>query len=624
MAGINHLKEVYEKKGKDFLDSLLNHYVIINEKVDGTFFGLKKTKDDQFKYFKKSGEISYVDRVLMKYYNSAISYFESLALEKRQRIPANFFFGFEYFTQGDAVNRKELPKNGLILSYIHKLDDNGNILATVQTQDQLNKWADYLGVERPPIIFEGNLDDDQKSEILDFVYADNDALFNKFKTTSFTKYILKALGVDDEKYDSLNLDTIIFRFYNENDENPGSSAFLAKMVDPLFQKSKTEKSTTKENKTQDYIWLIVIDLMNHFEVYDLADLKKMTDSGNTYDEKYVSLVNAMFKDFIKEYATKYEGLTLELPEYLKRPEFELDYNLVKDPEVMKLIKSNSTYAEIYKTLLNFFRKTRKKSNAGFFTNELLTQLNLIVTKIRNIIMGDEVYESLFPSFNEFVGERSEEIMLSEKDVAEGKHKTEKPVPVNILIGNFQPVTMGHIKAAMKLREKNNHKVVFVAIKNKQTAKSPFSLKETRIMLEKVQQEYKEIIADVKIISSGQLEEIMDVLLPQYEPLLWGTSEARLKEYALQLDYIKKKKIPLRLASDFKLVQLPSFTKSEEVVKLIKDSNYLEFKKIVPISIASEFFNLQKELETKLNESFTSNDVELRLKENDDKSNENIL
>jgi cytidyltransferase-like protein len=617
MAGINNLKEVYEKKGKDFLDSLLNHYVIINEKIDGTFFGIRKTQDDQFKYFKKSGEITYVDRVLMKYYNSAISYFEAMPLEKRQRIPANFFFGFEYFTQGDAINRKDLPKNGLILSYIHKLDDTGNITVTVQTKNQLDKWADYLGVDKPPIIFEGHLDDEQKSEILEFVYADNDELFTKFKTTSFTKYILNVLGIDESKYADLNLDTLIFRFYNEDQENPGASVFLAKMVDPLFQKSKTEKGAPKENKAQDYIWLIVIDLMNHFEVYDIAELKKMADHGNTFDEKYISLINSIFKDFIKEYSGKYEGLTLELPEYLKRPEFELDYDLVKDPEVMKLIKSDSTYAEIYKTLINFFRKARKKSSAGFFTDDLLTQLNLIVNKIRNIIMGDEVYESLFPSFNEFVGEASEEIMLSEKDVAEGKHKTEKSIPVNLLIGNFQPVTMGHIKAATKLKEKNGHKVVFIAIKNKQTAKSPFSVKETRIMLEKAQQEYSNIIADVKIIATGQLEEILEVLLPKYEPLLWGTSESRLKEYALQLDYIKRKKIPFRLSSDFKLVELPSFTKSEEIIKLIKDSNFLEFKKIVPASIASEFFNLQKELETKLNESINIRSVEVRLKESED-------
>ena len=61
MAGINNLKEVYEKKGESFLNGLLNSYVIVNEKLDGTFFGVKKTTSDQLKYFKKSGEITYVD-----------------------------------------------------------------------------------------------------------------------------------------------------------------------------------------------------------------------------------------------------------------------------------------------------------------------------------------------------------------------------------------------------------------------------------------------------------------------------------------------------------------------------------------------------------------------------------
>ena len=615
MAGINHLKEVYEKKGEEFLKALLNHYVIINEKVDGTFFGVKKSKDDSFKYFKKSGEISYVDRVLMKYYNSAISYFESLPLEKKQRIPSNFFFGFEYFTQGDAINRNELPKNGLVLSYIHKMDDSGKVITTVQTKEQLDKWADYLGVDRPPILFEGHLNDEQKSSILEFVYSNLEDLSKKFKTFSFTRYVLDALGVENR--DDISLDTLIFRFYNEDRENPESSVFLAKLVDPLFQKNK--ESAPRENKSQDYIWLIVIDLMNHFEVYDLDELKKMTKEGSNFDEKYLNLVNSMFKDFIKEYSGKYEGLVLDVPEYLKRSEFEIDRELILDPEVKALLSSDQTYPEIYKILLNFFRRTRKKSSSGFFTNELLTQLNLIVTKIRNIIMGDEVYESLFPSFNEFIGESGEELLLSEKDVAEGKHNKEKPKPINLLIGMFQPVTLGHIRAAEKLKEKNGNKVLFIAIKGKQNQRSPFSLMETRIMLEKTQQEYADLIEEVKMIPSGQIEEIMQAILPKYEPTLWGTNEKRLNEYLLHLDYLKKKRIPIRLSPEFKLVELPSFVKSEEVIKTIKNSDFLEFKKLVPRSVASHFFNLQKELNSQVNES---RKMDL-LKEEDDKGEADI-
>ena len=54
MAGLSHLRDVYEKRGKDFLDSLLNKTVIINEKIDGAYFGAKKDgKKNNFNFFKK-------------------------------------------------------------------------------------------------------------------------------------------------------------------------------------------------------------------------------------------------------------------------------------------------------------------------------------------------------------------------------------------------------------------------------------------------------------------------------------------------------------------------------------------------------------------------------------------
>ena len=146
------------------------------------------------------------------------------------------------------------------------------------------------------------------------------------------------------------------------------------------------------------------------------------------------------------------------------------------------------------------------------------------------------------------------------------------------------------------------KTILVAIKPENpTQKSPFSVRETRVMLEKVQQEYPDLITDICLIKSGQIEEILEALQPKYKPLLWGTSERRLKDYVLQLDYIKKKSIPLRLDKGFKLVELPAFVKSEDVVNSIVKSDFAEFKKLVPTSIASEFFNLQKELEKSVSE-----------------------
>ena len=595
MAGINNLREVYEKKGESFLTGLLNNYVIINEKVDGAFFGVKKTQEDSFKYFKKSGEITYVDQVLMKYYNPALTHFNNIPEEKRQRIPADFFFGFEYFTRGDSksVKRSELPKNGLILSYIQRLDANGKPTETLQSKEELTRWANYLDVEAPPIIFEGKLDDEQKSKILEFVYTESSNLEEKFKTTSFTKYIISILCPENKTDDITNseLDTIIFRFYGgDNNE-----VFLAKLVDPIFQQRISENKP-KINSSQDYIWLIVIDLMNHFEMYDIDQLREMIDENGTFEEKYIDLINKMFKDFLKDYSVKYDGLSLEVPEYLKRPEFELDLNLVRDPETVDLIRKNETNTEIYKILLNFFRKVRKKSSAGFFTSDMIAQLNLIVSKIKNIIMGDAVYEGLFPSFSQFIGSPSDYFALSEVEYAKKTEEIKDLIKVNILIGSFQPVNLGHIKAAEALKKKNGNKTIFVAIKGDgQSKKSPFTLATTKVMLNKVQQEYSTLIEGIRIIPSGQLAEIIKSLRPDYEPILWGTTDRRMKDYAIQMDYIKKRDVPLRISKDFKLVELPSFVKSEEIIDLIKSSDFEQFKKMVPETIVSEFFNLQKEV-----------------------------
>ena len=617
MAGINNLREIYEKRGEEFLNGLLNNFVIINEKVDGAFFGVKKTKDDSFKYFKKSGEITYVDQVLMKYYNQAISHFQNLSEEKRQRIPANLFFGFEYFTKGDALSskRRDLPKNGLILCYIHKLDETGKVVETLQAKEQLVRWADFLEVEAQPILFEGMLDDEQKTKILEFVYADKKELEEKFKSVSFSKHVVSILCPDikDEFKDS-DLETLIFRFYGNDGEN---EVFLAKMMDPIFQKRAADRPAKQATSSQDYIWLIVIDLMNHFELYDIDELRELIDSEESYETKYILLINKIFKDFLNEYSAKYDGLVLEIPEYLKRPEFDLDLDLVKDPEVVNLISKNETNMEIYKILLNFFRKVRKKSSASFFTPDMISQLNLIVQKIKNIIMGDAVYEGLFPSFSEFLGLPKDFVTLSETQYAKMASDIVEAEEVNILIGAFQPVSKGHLRAAEEMKKKNGKKTVLVAVKGEKTSKmSPFSRVITEHMLIKVQQKNPDLIADVAIVPSSDFKNILGILRPKYEPALWGTTNRRLKDYALMIDYNKKRDTPLRLSNSFKLVEIPSYIKSEEIFDSLEKRDFEKFKSLVPEEIASEFFNLQKELGVKVP---IMEKMDSRLKEDFDKN-----
>jgi cytidyltransferase-like protein len=607
MAGIKHLKQIHDRKGEEFLNNLLNNYVIINEHIDGNFFGVKKNQsNDRFKYFKKTGEITYVDRMLMKFYNPAVSHFESMPDDKRNRIPSNFYFGFQFVSGKDGGKSKysRLPKNNLVLSYIHRLDESGNPIETLQTKADLEKWAYYLGVEPPPIIFEGKLDDEQKSAILEFVYSPKSKLEERFQTESFSKYILKVLNPDvsDETIKSgLTGDVggIVFRFYDENDENSKANAFLAKLIDPIFIEASGDNVESEKNQTNDYIWLILIDLMNHFELYNEDDLIKMCQGSEDYDSKYISIINQAFKDFIKEYSFKYDGLELDTPEYLNLPEFEMDFNLMQDEDLKNLLNGNKTYCEIYRILSNFFRKTRKKSSSSFFTPDLIVQLNLIVKKIKRVVVGEAVYEGLFPSFGEFVGsDPGDNAYIGEYEwYNKEKGKKVDSEDVNIIIGSFQPPHNGHIKSIEALKEKNGKRAVLVALYSG-NRKSPFSDKAIRILLEKLQQEMTELIADVKVIGSNSIKDIMKELRPNYNPILWGTGEKRIKDHLLEYEYIKNRNVPLRVSEDFKLIQLPNYLDSQRVRDSIQSGDFNSFKDMVPKSIKSEFFNLKKELDRK--------------------------
>jgi hypothetical protein len=587
MPGIKHLKEVHDKKGDDFLGKILNEYVIINENINGSFFGVKKSEDDSFKFFKKSGQITYVDQMLMKFYNKAIEYFNNIPKDKINRIPNNLYFGFQYITNRDSSNSKydKKPKNDLVLSYIHKLDEEGKPIETLQSKEELERWAYFLEVEAPPIIFEGRLDDDQKTSILEFIHTPFEELVTRFKTTSFTKFIISVLNPEIKSSFLMNglkdgIGEIIFRFYEMSEESK-SSVFLAKLVDPIFQE-KNKVIVKPENKSNDYIWLIVIDLMNYIETQSESKLRDCCKSSEDYDERFICMINHIFKGFIEEYSFKYEGLRLDVPDYLKRPEFDIEHEFIGDPEVENIIKNNETYTEVYRILANFFRRVRKKSSSNFFSPELLTNLNIQIKKLKRIVTGDKLYEALFPTFSEYVNQSPETMFLGEESNSKKDNK------VNVLIGRFQPFHNGYIKSIDKLYEKNGLKTILIC-QYKKNSSNPFSESTVRVLLEKVQQEFSDMIEDIKLVDSISIQNIMSEIVPDYSPILWASNKDRINDYALQFEYIKKKNNLFRIDDDFKLIKLDSSLNSSEILDIIDKEQYSEFKKLVPKSIYSEFF-----------------------------------
>jgi len=651
MSGINHLYDIYNKKGQEFVGQLFNTFVTVNEKMDGSAFTFERDKETgKFKFYRRDqrNPITFVDRTLMKYYEKPIQYIESLPPHLLEKIPRGWRFGLEYFANNKPVEimYDSIPKNHLLMSYVHEYGEDGKIKRTVQDKKELDDWADLLGIDRAPIIFQGYLTDDQKDKITDFLRTPFEQLVEKYKTQSFVRFIIGTLNPDLKKT-ALNEDLdkdvegIVFRF---GDPNKDSEPVLAKMVDPVFtQMAKDKSSKQRENKPSDFLGLTLLDVMNFI-------LEKGVDTfrveGDSEDERYVSFMGDVFFKFLEDHSDKYKGADFEEPEYLKRDEFRLNKDLIDDRRVLKYVNEDDSFESLFKLMLNSFRKIKSRSG-GIITKGMMEQMNLVIRDIKDYIQkprkgkitegfmsfldfkkemapevdylqeGEDFDENPFYSFKEFISsletidgaEKPKGVIISEE---ENKDKTLKDV--NLLIGRFQPFHNGHLKMAKMLKEKNGLPSVAVVVYpgHNKSGKSPFSEETIKKYMAGVVRDEEDLV-DYLIVPRGLIgSSIVKLLAMGYKPQLIGAGEDRINDYTKQIEYVKKSEIGEQM-QDLKLVQTPRTTSATKVREEIGDGDYAGFKKLVPRAVENLYDLLKSEVKLGgggVNESFEFNeDVE---------------
>ena len=592
MAGINTLNDIYEQKGENFMRVLMDNYVIVNRQLNGSFFGMSVSESGETHFYKKGGEITTIDRILMKYYDRAIAQIESLPADAKLSIPSNLLFGMEYVNAPD-LDEGIAPQNCLTLSYIQILDPAGNH-KYVHDKESLDKWSAKLGLNPAPILFAGYLNAEQKAAILDFVYTPAEQQLRKFKSTSFTQYVLNMLGAKLD--DGESIDEIIFRFYDgESNEN---GAVLAKLIDPVFSDMARNEQQPKKTP-DDYLYLIIIDLMNFIEMYTLKDLMSVIDRSKSFEDNYINLVDKIYVDFIDKFKYKYLDVSLSLPEFMRRPDFDINVELIRSDKVKELIQVCPTFKEIYKILMNFFRKKKNRAT-GLFSTNLVLQFNKLVDKIKKIVIGDNMSESYFPSFYEFSSTISEEFdFMNALTVKQRYDKHKNMRKVNIMVDYFQPITNDHINSAKLMHSKNNLPVVLVMLTSKhRNSKYPISSQMAKRLLQLVRGEYGELIIDVVEINVNSVDSIISAIYPKYQPILWGATKGKMNDYLLQIDFAKNKRIAYNIGKNFKLIELPINANCERVLELIRGEKYQSYRDYVPKSIHSEFFNLRSDIANK--------------------------
>ena len=406
MAGIKHLSEIYKKQGVEFLDELFGKDLTVSEKLNGMSFSFEKNSyDGSLSFYKRDqvNPISKIDRVLMKYYESPISHIQGLDNLVLSEIPDGWRFGMEFFINPSPVllSYQRIPKNGLVLTHIIVKNEFGDIERTIIEKEELEYWANLIGVENPPIIFQGKLSDEQKVVINDFINSPNDHLKNEYGTKSFAKFLIGVLNKDVNKSylnDSLEepIEGVVFRF---GPIDGTGDSFTAKILDPMFEDITKQNNVKKASYfPSDIYGITILEVMNF--ILD-RNVDSFSFEGEDPQDKYISYISSVFNEFVEENGDKYLGLDFQEPEFLKQEGFQINSELIKDEKTKALITEDESYQSLFKVILSAFRKIKKRPG-GFFTQGAIEQFNLLVREISNYLNNSiSVVESMIPTFDQF-------------------------------------------------------------------------------------------------------------------------------------------------------------------------------------------------------------------------------
>lgn len=374
MAGLTHLKDLYSSKGIQFIEKLFSNDVYITEKIDGSRFAFKK-ENGELVFFKRDGKtpINMVDRTVMSFYESAIEHVESLKLNN---IPEGIVFGFEYFANNNpgSIVYDKIPKNGLILTDI---SSGGSAITNIDT---LISYSKKLKVSPPPIIHNGKLSGVQKEKLVDFLTTEWDDLFIKFKTESFTSYIISILN-SKLKNTALNIGTtkpiegIVFSF------NDGGTFVNAKVVDPLYTQSARNKTKSrytpqaKENNAN--LKEILSDMIAFIKTKGNYDV---ITKGKTKDSRYVEVLSELFLQYYQKNKSKFSKIEAHGGDI---KELDVNYKFIPNKDLQSILKSKPKVKRVFKLFLNTFGKSRNRAT-NTIDKSMLGDIRTIYSKVKRL------------------------------------------------------------------------------------------------------------------------------------------------------------------------------------------------------------------------------------------------
>ncbi len=606
---LNNLKTYFEGANIADVDKLFNHKCIVTEKINGSSFHARRQGND-FAFYKSGSKdkMNVVDRTIVRYYENAIRHFRSVSQDVVEDMPFDWKFGFEYLADSKTldVDYDLLPKSNLILTHIQVLQPSNpnKIRKVIRDTKVLNKWADKLGVAKPPVIFEGLLDSGQKDRLkqtLAMSINEFEDMFEDEEKPSFTRTIY---GIFNENMKQSAL---------MNDLSKDGAGFIINFHDgkniQAYLLEKFNKKPRPERKPSDMYQITILDIVEHLAQFDFASIQ-LTEEKPGY--RYLELMSTIFNDYVQANATKYIGAKFDSADFSESPMFELNTKFINNEKTLTLVQ-DKILMELFKITLGSFRKKRHKETA-LINADLMQEINGIIEKIENMVMA-KTNEGDVMNFKQYLLNQSIDGKIS--PITEGltvKYKDQGKKLVNMFVGRFQPFTLGHAKVIETIYKQNGYPVVIFLIKSKtkkaeDAFKRPYDEETQLAMLNRLKSSYP--IEDVIILPTAAIDKMFNELRPKYEPVLWGTGTDRMKVYGYQVDKQEYRE-DLGVRDDFGLFEIPRTGKNisaTQVRNAMLDGNERLFKKLTPKGVHGMYGELKMKLEDSMGVMAESNETE---------------
>lgn len=175
--------------------------------------------------------------------------------------------------------------------------------------------------------------------------------------------------------------------------------------------------------------------------------------------------------------------------------------------------------------------------------------------------------------------------------------------VNLLIGRFQPFTLGHLKCAeWVMKEKGIPTVICVINTTKADSRHPF-LTSTMMPIFKSLIKDEKVIEDVITVASADIVLMAEATYKAgYEPISWSCGSDRIDQYTRMAEkYHDKANLP----AGFEVIEIPRTDDDISATKVrnsLKNDDFKEFKSSTPHALHKYYDLLKKSLKIVLNEN----------------------